>query len=81
MALKTPAQVQWRKAHALVDSIPWALNPNQPFPDDYAEFVRLAECPDHGLEAVTNNREYGTGYDRGIAGEFACGRIVMEDVF
>jgi hypothetical protein len=74
-------QIERRKRYAELDHMPWALNPNQPFPDDWADYVRLAVCDEHGLEAVTNQRQYNTGYDTGIAGEFACGAIVMEDVF
>lgn len=48
---------------------------------DFAPYVRLAWCKAHGLEAVTGHRTYNTGYDRGVAGEFACGAIVEEDVF
>lgn len=57
-----------------------ALESPSPWPD-FADVVRLAWCDEHGLEAVTGERHYRTGYDRGIAGEFACGAIVTDDVF
>lgn len=48
---------------------------------DIYPYVELAWCRVHGPEPVTGYRSYRTGYDTGIAGEFACGLINEEDVF
>ena len=66
----------------LVESMPYAENHNQPFPDDYADYCPLGNCPEHGLEGYgTQPLHYNTGYDNGVADRFLCGRVDIEQVF
>jgi hypothetical protein len=66
-----------------VDSMPWALDRDQPFPDDYADFTPLGECPKHGLEPhQAACREVSTGAgDVCLASIFACGDIDLNSIF
>lgn len=72
--------VERRLKRARLDFEPYAPVGEDGWPE-FAPVVRLAWCDDHGLEPVTGEKQYRTGYDRGVAGEFACGQIVKDDVF
>lgn len=66
-----------------VDSMPYAMDPNQPFPDDYGDFTPVGQCPVHGLEphrAASRELHTGAG-DICLAAVFACGEIDPETVF
>jgi hypothetical protein len=76
-------QIERRKANAEIDAEPYASleDPNEP---DWAPYVRMAECREHPghLEPVTGHRIIPTGPgDLCDVGVFACGAIVVEDVF
>lgn len=66
-----------------LDSMPFALDPNQPFPDDYGDFVPVGQCPTHGLEPhQADSREVHTGAgDICLASLFMCGEVDAESVF
>jgi hypothetical protein len=65
-----------------LDSMPWALDSQQPFPDDYADFVPMGQCPIHGLEPYrSESREVGTGYDICLASVFTCGELDTDTIF
>ena len=71
---------RWRRlVNAEVEHEPYASGNNEP---DWAPYVRLATCTEHGLEPVTGHRTIPTGPgDLCDVGTFACGAVVAEDVF
>jgi hypothetical protein len=65
-----------------LDSMPWALDQQQPWPDDYADYTPMGTCPTHGLEPHrAESHEVGTGYDICLASVFACGQIDTDTIF
>lgn len=71
------------KHRIALDSMPWALDKNQPFPDGYADYCPMGQCPNHGLEPyLAVGREVNTGAgDLCIAMVFLCGKIDPDSVF
>lgn len=66
-----------------IDSMPYnSINPQAPFPEDYADYCPLGQCPVHGLEGYrAESRECNTGYDIYLAPIFICGEVDFSDLF